>query len=83
MAESGPHSNCLCASMVVFHNCETFLLHQCDGEPEKIYLLARVVWIFSYITWMFGFESHLHADLVCCFSQMLGAEADESVRWKR
>jgi hypothetical protein len=40
-------------------------------EPEKIYFLARVVWIAGSITWFFGFEGHLHADFVYAFFQKL------------
>lgn len=38
-------------------------------------LLARVVWVFSYITWMFGYDG----DFVYGFSQKL----EQIVRWKK
>lgn len=57
IAESRPHSSCLCATIVVFRSCETFLLRQCDGQ----YAFWLVFFgIFSYITRMFGFDGDLY-----------------------
>jgi hypothetical protein len=55
IAESGPHSSCLCASIVVFHSCETFLIHQCDGGTGKNLLLGSCCldcWFYYMVLWI-------------------------------